>query len=108
MPGVSGGRVVVSSGGGAEPVWAPDGKRLFYRSGPQFIEASVTTAPAFAVTGRRMLFESTFLGAPFHANYDVMRDGKSFVMLEQVDEQRELVVTMNWREELRQRTTGKR
>jgi Tol biopolymer transport system component len=102
------GRIAISSGGGSEPVWARDGTHLFYRNGGQMIEATLVASPSLTVSSRRTLFEGAFLGAPFHANYDVMPDNKSFVMVEPVDEERPLVVVLNWREELRRRIAGKR
>ena len=41
---------------------------------------------------------------PWHPNYDVWPDGKSFVMLRPVEENRQLVMVVNWIKELRQRT----
>jgi len=69
--------------------------------------ASVTTSPALAVTGRRVMFDAPFDADPFHPNYDVAHDGKGFLMLKSADEERQLVVVQNWARELQQRTTRK-
>ena len=45
-----GARVAISTGGGGEPLWAPDGTRLYYRSGLWLLAARVVTTPSFAVT----------------------------------------------------------
>jgi hypothetical protein len=45
---------------------------------------------------------------PWHPNYDVAPDGRSFVMLRPVESNRQLVLVVNWIEELRQRTGGSR
>lgn len=76
-----GGQVQVSVIGGSEPVWARDGRRLFYRDGRHFIAVTVTTTPTFAVTGRTRLFvdDYAFAQAP-HANYDVTPEGNRFLM----------------------------
>jgi eukaryotic-like serine/threonine-protein kinase len=97
------GRVQVSGTGGDEPVWAPDGRRIFYRDGRSLVAASVTTSPQFAVTGRVELFpdEYAFAEAP-HANYDVSRDGSRFLMVKRVQAP-ELSVVYGWREELHRR-----
>ncbi len=102
------GRIPVSSGGGMEPLWSPDGRTIYYRNGAKLVAASVVTSPALAVTGRRVLFDATFDADPFHPNYDVAHDGKSFVMLKTPDEGRQLVVVQNWIQELRARTERKR
>ena len=101
------GRTPVSNGGGIEPLWAPDGRTIYYRNGTKMFAASVTTAPALAVTGRRVLFDAPFDADPFHPNYDVAHDGKGFVMLKSADEERQLVVVQNWARELQQRTGRK-
>ena len=101
-----GGQVQVSVAGGSEPLWAPDGRRIFYRDGRHLIAASVTTSPTFAVTGRTEVFadEYVFAQAP-HANYDVAPDGERFLMLQSAQEP-ELVVVYGWLSELRQRMDG--
>ena len=101
-----GARVSVSTGGGGEPLWAPDGKRLYYRAGARLMAARIATSPSFAVTGRDTLFEGPFTTDPYHPNYDVAPDGKSFVMVRPVEENRRLVMVVNWIQELRQRTRG--
>ena len=101
-----GGQVQVSSGGGSEPVWARDGRRIFYRDGRHLVGASVTTSPQFAVTGRTGLFpdEYVFAQAP-HANYDVSPDGTRFLMVKSAQAP-ELHVVYGWLSELRERVRG--
>jgi len=98
-----GGQVQISSTGGSEPVWAPDGRRIFYRDGRHLIAASVTTSPAFAVTGRTELFADgyVFAQAP-HANYDVSPDGNRFLMVKSAEAPK-LFVVYGWLSELRSR-----
>ena len=99
-----GGRVPVSAGGGGEPLWGSDGTRIFYRAGDQVIEARIATAPALRVTDRRVLFQGDYATDAFHPNYDIAPDGKSFLMVRPVDLSRGLVMVVNWRRELRERT----
>jgi Tol biopolymer transport system component len=97
-----GARYLVSAGGGSEPLWAPDGRRLFYRNGRQMLAARVATVPAFSVTGREVLFEGNYSTNASHQNYDVTPDGQGFLML-QPDSDVEVVVVLNWLTELRAR-----
>jgi eukaryotic-like serine/threonine-protein kinase len=79
-------QVLVSSDGGSEPVWSPDGKELFYREtrqeNPFFVAAQITTKPSLGVTMRKRLFPiGDIVSTAPHANYDVSPDGKTFVMV---------------------------
>ena len=101
-----GGRVPVSAGPGGEPLWAPHGLRLFYRTGDQVVEATIATSPSLRVTARRVLFSGPYGTDVFHPNYDVAPDGKSFLMVRPVDQSRGLVMVVNWARELRRRIGG--
>ena len=82
-----GGREVVSMGGGAEPVWSPDGGELFYRKRNQLLSVKVTLEPKFATSVPTVLFDGPFVLGPTEAglpNYDVAPDGRSFVMVRSV------------------------
>jgi Tol biopolymer transport system component len=100
------GRVAVSNDGGGEPLWSRDGKRLFYRVGARLVAATVATSSSFAVAARETLFEGPYATDLYHPNYDVAPDGSSFVMIRPAEENRHLVVVVNWIQELRQRTGG--
>jgi Tol biopolymer transport system component len=95
------GRSLVSQGGGMEPVWARNGRELFYfgaRSGGEtaLIAATVATAPEFRVISRTPLFSNaTYELAQPHANYDVFPDGRSFLMVRQ-GRLGEIVYLQNW------------
>jgi eukaryotic-like serine/threonine-protein kinase len=82
-----GDQVQVSLAGGLEPVWAPDGRELFYRTGAtatsELLAATVETDPTFAVASRRSLFSvGNIATATPHANYHVSPDGQTFVMVQ--------------------------
>jgi serine/threonine-protein kinase len=81
-----GGKVRVSQNGGIEPVWSRNGRELFYRSlGPrerQLMAAAIEVHPTLRVLSRTPLFDmDEYEPATPHANYDVMPDGRSFLMV---------------------------
>jgi Tol biopolymer transport system component len=99
----AGGRIQVSSGGGAEPGWSVDGKRLFYRSGGYFMAATIRTLPTPAVLSREQLFEDRYKTGLFHARFDVDPDGKHLVVLRPATQSQEMIVVVDWGTELRSR-----
>ena len=106
FPGGSG-RVRVSTDGGTEPIWARDGQRLFYRSGDRMMVAHVTSSPQFSVTKRETAFEGAYIISTPHANYDVAPDGKSFVMIAPATGGTQMVMVLDWFDEVRARIAGR-
>ena len=101
-----GGRVQVSTGGGTEPVWSRDGRRLFYRGDRVLMAAVIRPGPPLTVAARDTVLADTYVYASNpHANYDVMPDGEHFIFL-QTDEAGELIVVANWTSVLRARMAG--
>ncbi len=102
-------RIPVSLGGGTEPVWSRDGRELFYRNGSELVAVDVETTPNFSVRGRQVLFEGPYALWPYHSNYDVHPDGQRFVMIKPYEKNSsQLVVVLNWFEELRRMTEDER
>ena len=91
----------VSTDGGSQPVWSRDGRELFYRRGNTMIAVSVSTSPVFRIGESRPLFEGAFAQRDNAANYDVLPDGKRFIMLQDQDSigSAQLHVVLNWRRE---------
>ncbi len=102
-----GGRVPVSAGGGGEPLWSGDGRRLFYRHGSKMMAATIATTPTLSVTKRDDVFDIPFATDPYHPNYDVTADGKRFVMVQPLESSRATVLVVNFAEELKRRVGGK-
>jgi serine/threonine-protein kinase len=92
------GRAPVSASGGTEPRWAPSGKEIYYWSRDTLYAAPMTTTPALRVGPRRFVLTGHYSREPFHANYDVAPDGKSFVFVRPVEprDARGLYVVLNW------------
>jgi len=91
----------ISTTGGAEARWSRDGHTLFYRVGNTLMAADLTTAPSFAVTGTRALFQGQYLTDGGTTNYDLAPDGKHFLMLQSVDGQAQAIMIYGWANELR-------
>jgi serine/threonine-protein kinase len=103
-----GGRWQISTEGGNEPVWNPNGRELFYRSGDKMMAVDVATQPTFAAGKPRVLFEGQYARTLFTIpNYDVTLDGQRFLMLKPSDSAEaaptQINVVLNWFEELKRR-----
>jgi eukaryotic-like serine/threonine-protein kinase len=109
-----GGKWQISTEGGREPVWNPNGRELFYRSGDKMMAVDVTTQPSFTAGKPRVLFKGQYVPTvTTPANYDVSPDGQRFLMLKPVEQAEaaatQISVVQNWFEELKQRVpTGKK
>ncbi|HEY7682351.1 MAG TPA: protein kinase [Gemmatimonadales bacterium] len=93
-----GGRWQVSLDGGAEPLWSPTGREIFYRQAERMMTAAVRTQGGFEIGSRTQLFTGAFDQAQFGTRaYDVNRDGRTFVMLQPlVGTGQAVAVTLNW------------
>jgi Tol biopolymer transport system component len=72
----------VSSGGGGQPVWAADGRRLFYRGEGALMVVDVQpSARAFSSSVPRRIAEDSYArkGAT-HTSWDVGRDGRMILV----------------------------
>lgn len=100
----------VSTEGGEEPLWSKDGRELFFRNGPKWMAAKVTTEPQFRADTPHRLFEGPYLNVP-GVSYDVTADGR-FLMLEENYKQpptAQLQAIFNWSEEVKRRVpTGRK
>ena len=61
-----GGKWQISTEGGTEPVWNPNGRELFYRSGDKMMAVDIATQPSFAAGKPRMLFEGPYVADSDH------------------------------------------
>jgi len=101
-----GGKRQVSTEGGTEPMWNPNGRELFYRSADKMMAVEVTTQPSFAAGKPRMLFEGRYEPTALtNPNYAVSPDGERFLMLKSAEQAEEaptqINVVLNWTEELK-------
>jgi hypothetical protein len=99
------GKWPVSTQGGLGPVWARNGKELFYRDGGKMMVVAVGPGPGFNAGQPQLLFRGDFdRGWPGSPNYDVSPDGQRFVMVqthERPPVPTQLDVIVDWFDELR-------
>jgi serine/threonine-protein kinase len=112
-PAGPGGKRQISTEGGTEPVWNPNGRELFYRSADKMMAVDIDTQPGFTAGKPRMLFEGPYEPTwATNPNYDVSADGKRFLMVkasEQEQASTQINVVQNWFEELKRRVpSGKK
>jgi serine/threonine-protein kinase len=96
----------ISSDGGNQPLWARNGKQLYYRWLDQVWVVDVQTQSGFATSKPRLVFEQTgyAAGSPIR-NYDLSLDGQKFLMVKSEQRQAtpvtEMILVQNWFEELK-------
>jgi serine/threonine protein kinase/Tol biopolymer transport system component len=100
-PTAGGGRITISDGAGLEPVWAPNGRALFYRRNNDYVRADLSLSPVLRVTNRSTLLRTAVASAD-GLTYDVAPDGQRLLLAEPVTGG-QVVIVVNWIEELRQR-----
>jgi serine/threonine-protein kinase len=101
-----GGKWQISTDGGQEPLWNPNGGELFYRSGSKMMAVEIDTKFGFSASKPKVLFEGPYLPTNVSFRYyDVSRDGQRFLMLKPVESQTsdatQINVVLNWFEELK-------
>jgi serine/threonine-protein kinase len=101
----SGGRWQISTKGGEEPHWSPDGRELYYRNNDLLMSVAVETRLAFQASTPRKLFSGIYnLRSNSGVSYDVDPKGGRFLMIrpaEDEDSAAPVRVVVNWFEELR-------
>ena len=107
FPNVADARIQVSTNGGTRPLWRHDGRELYYFLGPGFVHAvSVQTGAAFKAGTPEVVVKGTYAAPQVGRVYDASADGRRFLLIkpgqgEEQGESRQLVVVLNWLEELR-------
>jgi hypothetical protein len=94
--------------GGITPVWARNGKELFYLDNNNAVtSAPIQAAPTFSAGTPTKLLDGRYVGSPFWRTYDVSPDGQRFLMIkdnadgDQPSTPASMVVVLNWLEELK-------
>ena len=120
FPDVNKGKWQVSSNGGNSPLWSPDGRELFYRSGDATMAVEVQTDPTFKHGNPKILFKwmysSSTIGNITFTPWDISPNGKKFLMIKPsgapasaaekpatAPPRPKINIVLNWTEELKQR-----
>ena len=96
--------VRVSSNGGAEPVWARNGKELYYIEGGTMMAVAVDAGASFNFKPAVRLFESTYGRNEQPPSYDVTPDGHFVMIKPDSGGSRPISLILNWQERLNART----
>jgi len=113
FPDVGRGRFQVSTSGGAQAVWSPDGRELFYVSimDGRLMAVDVRTSGGFTAGIPRVVIDGGFFVVFGQGrSYDISPDGKRFLVIEasgtdtsDTSKSNGLTVVLNWGEELARR-----
>jgi Tol biopolymer transport system component len=99
-----GGKWMISTGGGSYPLWARNGREIFYRSEERIMSVPVETQSSFKAGTPRLLFRGeSYLGV---GNYDVAPDGQHFLMIKEKEapaKSKELNIILHWTDDLKRR-----
>ena len=99
-------KYLISSEGGSSPLWARNGKQLFYRQGNQMWVVDVRTDGGFAPSKPRLLFDKPGYASTFPLRtYDLSLDSQRFLMVK-IEQRKptpvtEMILVQNWFEELK-------
>jgi len=119
FPNVADAHYQISTDGGRAPVWALNGRELFFVNGSALMAVAVQMTPTFTAgnpttlfEGPSMLLDGRSIGTMTGRTYDVSRDGR-FLMIkknagssEDTAAPASMVVVQNWFEELKAKLPG--
>jgi len=114
FPDVDSGKWAVSRGGGMAPLWAHNGREIFYESPDgQMMVAGVDTVGGLRVLDSEILFQLP-TGVSVYTlatDYDVSPDDQRFIMVrgaeaQEAEEGFNLILVENWVEEIKERVGG--
>jgi Tol biopolymer transport system component len=112
FPNVDAGKRQVSTSGGTQPLWARNGRELFYASMGALMRVPLTMGSTFEPGTVTKLLDGPYLLAPPPAlgrMYDVSPDGRRFLMMKESRTSDEpaasarIIFVQNWFEELKRR-----
>ena len=95
-------RLLVSTNGGIEPVWARKGDELFYRTSSDILAVRIRRAPTVtALDAPKVIFSGDYPVGPQVANYDVSADGRFLMMKGRQWPEGQVIIVQNWFTDIR-------
>jgi serine/threonine-protein kinase len=102
-PKSSGGVWKISKGGGNQPLWSRDGKKIYYKNGDVMFSVDVTATNRFSNGNPEKIFEGNYF-VPYGRRFDIHPDGDKFIMIQRPEEtspDQKIFVIQNFSEELK-------
>jgi Tol biopolymer transport system component len=94
------GKWQITSGGGIEPRWAPDGNALFYTRNNELWRIPISRAAGVSIGAPERVFSGTAIDVALERGYDLAPDGR-FVAVRELDRDKSaLTIVQNWAAEL--------
>jgi serine/threonine-protein kinase len=103
-PAMTSGLWQVSTSGGTHPVWAKNGRELFYLASPGLMSMPIQPGASFAFGNPRVVVKNaadTYWLSSVGRSYDVAPSGDRFLMLKEESQTTSIHVVQNWQTELR-------
>jgi serine/threonine-protein kinase len=88
--------VRLSANGGVEPVWAKNGRELYYLEQNKMMSVAVSAGTPFNFKPATLLFESRYQHAGQPPSYDVAADGRFLMIKPAPPELSSFNVLLNW------------
>src|SRR5262249_6973248 len=105
---LTGAKYKITTDGGGDPLWSPDGKELFYSWDSKLFAVEVRTQPAFSFGKPSPLQIDGIMQRGLPRSYDITPDGKQFLVVLPASQAGtnsqplQINVVLNWLEELKQ------
>ncbi|MFC1555190.1 TolB family protein, partial [candidate division KSB1 bacterium] len=95
----------VSTQSGTEPVWAPNGEKLYYRNRNKMMQVSVIREPSLDFGIPEQLFEKQFIQSLASPEYEIYPDDNRFLMIKNREGLTlgKINIVVNWFEELKEK-----
>jgi hypothetical protein len=110
FPDVQGGRWQVSTGGGTRPLWARNGRELFYLVPPgRVMSVPIQSGASFRAGNPQVVFDGPYVAPNSSRTYDVSPNGERFLMIKAASQDKtsgsppSIIVVEGWFEELKRR-----
>jgi len=96
------GKWLVSTGGGSEPRWSGDGKRLYFLAPDRKVMAvELATDSGLAASVPKVLFQAPQRTATLPYAWDVTSDGKRFLFSAPAEQRKPFTLVLNWQAALK-------